>query len=81
MSEVRSVRLFRNGRNQAARIPVEFEIDGTEAIMRKDGNRLIIESVNTNGFESLLASWDPIEDDFPNIDDFQMPLDDLALDK
>lgn len=28
----RHVRLFRNGRNQAVRIPVEFELPGDEAI-------------------------------------------------
>ena len=29
----RHVRLFRNGRNQAVRIPVEFELPGDEAIL------------------------------------------------
>ena len=28
MNEERHVRLFRNGRNQAVRIPVEFELPG-----------------------------------------------------
>ncbi len=32
----RHVRLFRNGRNQAVRIPREFELEGEEAIMRKE---------------------------------------------
>jgi antitoxin VapB len=41
----RQVSLFRNGRNQAVRIPREFEIDGTQAMMRKEGNRLIIEPI------------------------------------
>jgi antitoxin VapB len=31
--ERRHVALFRNGRNQAVRIPVEFELPGDEAIM------------------------------------------------
>ncbi len=43
MQLVRHVRLFRNGRNQAVRIPRDFEIDGNEAIIRKEGNRLIFE--------------------------------------
>ena len=38
MSEQRHVRLFRNGRNQAVRIPVEFELPGDEAIMHRDGD-------------------------------------------
>src|SRR5436853_6905644 len=39
MAEQRHVRLFRNGRNQAVRIPVEFELPGDEAIMHRDGDR------------------------------------------
>jgi antitoxin VapB len=31
----RHVRLFKNGRNQAVRIPREFELPGEDAIMRK----------------------------------------------
>lgn len=81
MGEGRHVRLFRNGRNQAVRIPVEFEIDGVEAIMRKDGDRLIIEPVRTNQFAALLSSWEPLEDVFPDIDDFEIPLDDPVLGK
>jgi antitoxin VapB len=45
MSEQRHVKLFRNGRNQAVRIPVEFELPGSEAIIHRDGDRLIIEPV------------------------------------
>jgi antitoxin VapB len=47
MQTERHVRLFRNGRNQAVRIPRDFETDGNEAIIFKDGERLIIEPVST----------------------------------
>jgi antitoxin VapB len=43
MPEPRTVSLFRNGRNQAVRIPVEFELPGDEALMRKEGDSIIIE--------------------------------------
>ena len=36
----RRVRLVRNGRNQTLRIPREFEFEGDEAILRKEGDRL-----------------------------------------
>ena len=45
----RRVRLFRNNRNQAIRIPVEFELPGSEAIISRDGDRLIIEPVRRKG--------------------------------
>jgi antitoxin VapB len=69
MSEQRHVKLFRNGRNQAVRIPVEFELPGDEAIMRRDGDRLVIEPVRKRGLTALLKSMQPLQEDFPEIDD------------
>ena len=67
MSESRRVRLFRNGRNQAVRFPVEFELRGNEAIMHRDGDRLVIEPIRRRGLLALLMTMQPI--DFPEIDD------------
>jgi len=69
MSEQRHVRLFRNGRNQAVRIPVEFELPGTEAIMHRDGERLIIEPVRKRGLTALLKTMKPLREKIPEIDD------------
>ena len=41
----RRVRLFKNSSNQAVRIPREFELPGSDAVMVKEGNRLIIEAI------------------------------------
>jgi antitoxin VapB len=69
MPERRHVRLFRNGRNQAVRIPVEFELPGDEAIMHRDGDRLVIEPVRKRGLVALLKTMKPLEEDFPEIGD------------
>lgn len=69
MAEHRHVRLFRNGRNQAVRIPVEFELPGNEAIMHRDGDRLVIEPVRKRGLLALLATMAPLDEAFPDIDD------------
>jgi antitoxin VapB len=69
MPEHRSVRLFRNGRNQAVRIPVEFELPGDEAIMRREGDRLVIEPVRKRGLIALLETMTGLEEEFPRIDD------------
>lgn len=70
MALEKKVSLFRNGRNQALRIPREFELSGKEAIIRKEGNKLIIEPVEkTNQLSALLATWKPLEEDFPEIED------------
>jgi antitoxin VapB len=65
----RHVRLFRNNRNQAIRIPVEFELPGSEAIISRDGDRLIIETVRKKGLAALLDSWAPLDEECPEIAD------------
>ncbi len=80
MTEVeRRVRLFRNGRNQALRIPREFELEGDEAILRKDGDRLIVEPVRKGRLLRLLASLAPLDEPFPDVDQDLAPLDDVVL--
>ncbi len=69
MDKHRHVRLFRNGRNQAVRIPVEFELPGDEAIVYRDGDRLVIEPVRKRGLVALLKSMKPFDEDFPEIED------------
>ena len=71
MSDVRHVKLFRNGRNQAVRIPREFELPGQDAVMRKEGDRLVIEPSPPRSLLSLLATLDPIEEDFPPIEELE----------
>jgi antitoxin VapB len=69
MTLQRHVRLFKNGRNQAVRIPREFELPGDEAIMRKEGDRLVIEPAPPRSLLAVLASLAPLEESFPDIDD------------
>lgn len=69
MPDQRHVKLFRNGRNQAVRIPVEFELPGDEAIMHRDGDRLVIEPVRKRGLVALLKSMKPLDEQLPEIDD------------
>ena len=64
-SSVRTVKLFTNGRSQAVRIPREFELPGDEAVMRKEGDRLIIEPAPPRSLLVLLAGLEPIDDAFP----------------
>jgi tRNA(fMet)-specific endonuclease VapC len=55
----RHVKLFRNGRNQAVRIPREFELPGRDAIMRKEGDRLVIEPAPPKSLLAVLATLEP----------------------
>ena len=65
----RRVRVFRNGRNQAVRIPREFELTEDEAIMRKEGNRLIIEPASSQSLLGVLARLKPLKEKFPKVKD------------
>lgn len=75
----RHVRLFRNGRNQAIRIPREFEIEGDEAIIHKEGDRLIVEPVRKGKLLALLASLPPLGEPLPDVDDDLPPVDEVQL--
>jgi antitoxin VapB len=65
----RHVKVFKNGRNKAVRIPREFEFPGEDAIMRKEGDRLVIEPVPTKSLLALLAKLPRLTEDFPTIVD------------
>ena len=85
----RHVRLFRNGANQAVRIPKEFELPGKEAIMRREGNRLVIELIEPQhpkgSAAALMAAlesmkdWEPVLEPFADVDAGMLPLDDIIL--
>jgi antitoxin VapB len=65
----RHVRVFRNGRNQAVCIPREFELPVEDAIMRKEGHRLIIEPAPAKSLRAVLAGLKPLKEKFPRISD------------
>lgn len=65
----RHVRLFRNGRNQALRIPREFELESDEAVIRKEGDRLIVEPVRKGRLLALLSALEPLDEPFPDVDE------------
>ena len=69
MSPERHVKIFKNGRNQAVRIPREFELRVEDAIMRKEGDRLIIEPAPPKSLLAVLATLAPLDEDFPAIRD------------
>jgi len=77
MRRERHVSLFRNGRNQAIRIPREFELEGTEAIIHKEGDKLIIEPVKKKSLKALLASLPTLDEDFPEIIDLPIEAEDI----
>jgi len=72
----RTASIFKNGRNQAIRIPVGFELPGTEVTIEQDGDALIIRPKRTAPatFAELFSTWEN-EPDFPDVDDSGLPPD------
>ena len=73
-SPKRHVRIFKNGKSQAIRIPREFELPGNQAILSKDASgRLILEPLPQLGLMELLATWGGLEaeDQMPEIPEIE----------
>ena len=67
---IRHARLFRNGRNQAVRIPREFELAADEVVIYREDRRLVIEPVERRpSLAGVLAGLSPLDEEIPEIDD------------
>jgi antitoxin VapB len=69
VDHARHVRLFKNGRSQAVRIPKDMELPGDEAVIYREGTRLVIEPLARPSLTRLLSSWEPIDVAWPDIED------------
>ena len=58
---------------------MEFELPGEEAVISRDGDRLIIEPVRKSTLLELLASWQPLDEEFPDVDKDLLALRDVSL--
>jgi antitoxin VapB len=85
----RSAKLFRNGANQAVRIPKEWELPGNDALIHREGNKIVIEpapkrppkgtaAALAQALEEL-AKLGPIDEEFPDVDEGLLPLDDIDI--
>jgi antitoxin VapB len=77
MSTQRSVRLFRNGRNQAVRIPRDLELPGTEALIRKEGDALVIVPKQSRSLLATLRTLRPLPERFPEIE--ELPIEPVEI--
>ena len=76
-SVAREARLFRNNRSQAVRIPADWEMPGDRVVIRRDGERLILEPQRTRGLLGLLSSWEPLDEALPEPDDAALEPEDV----
>ena len=79
-SPSRRVAVFRNGRNQAVRIPRDFEFQADEVNVVKEGDRLVLEPIiKEPSLLEILALLQPLDEEFPDVDDGLGRLDDIKL--
>ena len=69
MNAVRHVRIFKNGRSRAVRIPKDWDVFGDELVMRQDGDRVILERPQRERLADILARLEPIGEQWPEVDD------------
>ena len=66
----RRARLFRNGRNQALRIPQEFELNADEVLISREDDRLVVVPVQKpSSLAEVLSHLESLDEDFPNTTD------------
>jgi antitoxin VapB len=56
---------------------LEFKLPGNETILRRDGDGLVIEPPPKRRLLDLLATWESLEDEFPEIADEPIESEDM----
>lgn len=74
MGAERHVRIFRNGRSRAVRIPKELDIFGDEVVMHEEGGRVVMERPRKRDLSEVLAYLQTLpplgpDEQFPEIED------------
>jgi antitoxin VapB len=79
MMLARKVKVFRNGRSRAIRIPKEFDLPGDEVMLsQQKGGRLMVGPVkDTHSFLAFLATLEPLDEDIGEIED--LPPEDVNI--
>lgn len=60
---MKTAKLFKNGDSQAVRLPREFRFAGSEVLIKRTGNAVVL-MPKTKSWETLISSLDQFSDDF-----------------
>lgn len=74
-----AVRLSNSGSNQVLNIPREFSLSSDEVIIRKEGDKLIVEPNKRPSLLAYLSTLSDLDEDFPDVDEGLLPLDDISI--
>jgi len=73
------VKLIQTGNTQTLTIPQDLTLSTTDVTIRQEDGKLIIEPYHKKSLLSVLATLEPLDEDFPNVDAGVLPLDDIEL--
>lgn len=79
MQNSRHLSLSSNGQEQVLTIPPDLSLSSTEVLVRKEGDRLIVEPIPRDSLLSLLKTLPELTETWPDIDEGLLPLDDITL--
>ncbi|HYW18482.1 MAG TPA: AbrB/MazE/SpoVT family DNA-binding domain-containing protein [Nodularia sp. (in: cyanobacteria)] len=79
MSTEYHVKLIQQGNIQTLPIPQELTLSTSEVIIRQEDGKLIIEPYKKKSLLEVFANLDDIEEEFPDVDEGLLPLDDIEL--
>jgi antitoxin VapB len=73
------VKLIQQGNTQTLPIPPELNLDTTEVTIRQENGKLIIEPYHNKSLLEVLSTLEPLNEEFPDVDEGLLPLDDIEL--
>ncbi|WP_373480259.1 antitoxin [Geminocystis sp.] len=73
------VKLIQQGNIQTLTIPKELKITTSSVIIHQEDDKLIIEPLRQKSLLKVLSTLEPLEEDFPDIDEGLLPLDDIEI--
>jgi antitoxin VapB len=75
------VKLIKQGNQQTLLIPTQLNLNTSFVKIRQENDKLIIEpeSEPKSSLIEVLSNLDPLDEDFPDVDQGLLPLDDIEL--
>ena len=79
MTNTYKVKLIKKGNTQSLTLPEELNLSTTEVTIRQEDDKLIIEPFQKKSLLEVFATLEDIEEDFPDVDEGLLPLDNIEL--
>ena len=73
------VKLIQKGKTQSLTLPEELNLATTEVTIRQEDDKLIIEPLKKKSLLETFATLEDIEEEFPDVDEGLLPLDNIDL--